>query len=106
MERHYCYSCRDWHGFLTEAEWAEVEPLWREGQRAAAQAGRIARRLRRPIGGQEWRSFYARALAKHAAVTGDPVENPHNLYHRQLRHDCKWRPRVDDPPPPDPGVAL
>ena len=62
MERHYCFSCRDWHGFLDAAEWAQVEPLFREAQRAAARAGRIARRLRKPISEAQWHEIDLRAL--------------------------------------------
>jgi hypothetical protein len=103
VERRYCYSCRDWHGFLDSIEWGQVEPLWRQGQRSAAQAGRIARRLRKPIANDSWKNFFKAALAKYTEITGDPIDNPHSLYHRQLIHECKWRPRSDEPPPREPG---
>ena len=96
-EQHYCYSCRGWHGFLDAAEWAEVEPLWRRAQLGARHAGRVARRLRRPIQAEELQALFRPAMDKYAAITGDRIDNLHNLYHRQLVHDCKWRPRVDDP---------
>jgi hypothetical protein len=103
VERHYCYSCRDWHAFLDTEEWAQVEPLWREGQTAAARAGRVARRLQRPIPAADWLRCFQPALDKYTQVTGEKIESPHSLYHRQLRHECKWLPRADDPPPDQSG---
>jgi hypothetical protein len=100
VERHYCYSCRDHHAFLDAAEWAHVEPLWRRGQTAAAREGRIARRLKRPVPNADWMLCFQAALDKYTEITGDLIDNPHSLYHRQLRHECKWVPRRDDPPPP------
>ena len=99
MERHYCYSCRDSHAFLDAAEWAQVEPLWRTAQLALAHARRIARRQHLPVPEAEVKRLYQPALAKHTEITGDPISNPYNLFHRQLVHECKWRPRADDPPP-------
>jgi hypothetical protein len=101
MERHYCFSCLEWHGFLDADEWSQVEPMWREAQRAAARAGRIAHRLRRPISETEWLAMFGPALQRYTELTGDAISNPHSLYHRQLKHDCKWRPREGFMPPPD-----
>ena len=95
MERHYCYSCREPHAFLTVDEWAAVEPALMEGKRELARAWRVARRLRRE-GAVDPRPYYQAALDAYNTLTGEAVTNGYSLLHRQLLHTCKYLPRAAD----------